>query len=78
MGNQIYKQHDFFSYMYVCVDVVHFVMGLVKLIHHKKYTCLHTIQFFHLYVFHTYVHFLFIKVHGHVYLHNFGIQRQKN
>jgi len=48
MGNEIYKQHDFFSYMYVCVNVfVHFVMGLVIMIHRKKYTCLQIIQFFH-------------------------------
>jgi hypothetical protein len=52
MGNEIYK-HGFFSYMYVCVDVVvHFVMGLVTMIHHKKYTCLQTIQFIHLCALH--------------------------
>jgi predicted neutral ceramidase superfamily lipid hydrolase len=46
MGNEIYKQHGFF-YMCVCVNVVvHFVMGLVTMIHHKKYTCLQIIQFF--------------------------------
>jgi hypothetical protein len=46
MGNEIYKQHEFFSYMYMCVNVVvHFVMGLVTMIHHKKYTCLQTFQF---------------------------------
>jgi len=66
MGNEIYKQHGYFSYMCVCVDiVVHFVMGLVKLIHHKKYKCSQNVQFLHLYVFHTYVHFLSIRVHGH-------------
>jgi cell division protein FtsN len=44
----------FFSYMYVYVGVVvHFVMGLVTMIHHKKYTCLQTIQFFHLCALHT-------------------------
>ncbi len=54
MGNEIYKQHGFFSYMYVCVDlVVHFVMGLVTMIHHKKYRCLQTVQFLHLCVLHT-------------------------
>jgi hypothetical protein len=42
-----------FSYMYVCVDVVHFIMGLVTTIHHEKYTCLQTIQFFHLCPLHT-------------------------
>jgi hypothetical protein len=48
MGNEIYK-HGFVSYMHMCVDViVHFAMGLVTSIHHKKYTCLQTIQFFHL------------------------------
>jgi hypothetical protein len=73
MDNQIYKQHGSFSYMYMCVNVVNFVMGLIKLMHHKKYTCLHTIQIFHLYIFHTYVHFLSIKVHGHVRSHDFGI-----
>jgi hypothetical protein len=73
MGNQIYKQHGSFSYMYVCVDVVHFIMSLIKLMHHKKYTCLHIVQFFHLYVFHTYMRFLSIKVHGHVRLHDIGI-----
>jgi hypothetical protein len=41
MGNEIYKQHGFFSYTYVCVDVVvHFKMGLVIMIRHKKYTYL--------------------------------------
>jgi len=61
-----------FSYMYMCVDVVvHFVMGLVIMIHHKKYTRLQIVQFFHLCALHTYVHFLFIKVHGHVHSHNF-------
>jgi len=40
--------------MYVCVDViVHFVMGLVTMIHHEKYTCVPTIQFIHLCAFHT-------------------------
>jgi hypothetical protein len=44
----------FFFYMYVCVDViVHFVMGLVTMIHHEKYTCVPTIQFIHLCAFHT-------------------------
>jgi hypothetical protein len=38
----------FFSYMYVCVDgVVHFVMGLIIMIHHMKYTCLQITQFFY-------------------------------
>jgi hypothetical protein len=42
----------FFSYMYVCVNVVvHFVMSLVTMIHHKKYTCLQTFQFFPLCAF---------------------------
>jgi uncharacterized membrane protein YeiH len=41
IGIEIYKQNGFFSYMHMCVDViVHFVMGLVTMIHHKKYTCL--------------------------------------
>jgi hypothetical protein len=42
MGNEIYKQHGIFSYMYMCVDdvVVHFVVGLVIILHHKNYTCL--------------------------------------
>jgi hypothetical protein len=54
MGNEIYKQHGFFSYMYMCVIIiVHFVMGLVIMIHHKKKTCLQTVQFFHLCAFHT-------------------------
>jgi len=54
MDNEIYKQHCFFSYMYTCVDVVmHFAMDLVTMIHHKKYTCLQTIQFLHLCAFHT-------------------------
>jgi hypothetical protein len=54
MGNETYKQHCFFFYMYVCVDViVHFVMGLVTMIHHEKYTCVPTIQFIHLCAFHT-------------------------
>jgi len=40
MDNEIYNQHDFF-YIYVCVYVVvHFIMGLVTMIHHKKSTCL--------------------------------------
>jgi hypothetical protein len=39
MGNVTYK-HGFFSYMYMCIDVVvHFVMGLIIMIHHKKFTC---------------------------------------
>jgi hypothetical protein len=47
-----------FSYMYVCVDiVVHFEIGLVTIIHHKKYICLQTFQFFHLCAFHTQVIF---------------------
>ncbi len=38
MGNEIYKQHDLFSYMYVCVDVVvHFTMNLVIMIHQEIY-----------------------------------------
>jgi hypothetical protein len=54
MGNEINKQNGFFSYMYMCVDVVvHFVMGLVATIHHKKYTCLHNFQFFRLCAFRT-------------------------
>ncbi len=55
MSNEIYKQHGFFSYMCVCVCVcvVHFVMGLVTMIHHKKYMCLQTIDFFHLCALHT-------------------------
>jgi hypothetical protein len=49
MGNEIYKSHGFFLYMYVYVDVVgHFAMNLVTMIYHKKYTCLQTIQFLHL------------------------------
>jgi hypothetical protein len=53
-GNGIYKQHGFFSYIYVCVDVVvDFVMGLVIMVHHKKSTCLKTIQFLHLCPLHT-------------------------
>ncbi len=53
MGNEIHKQHGFF-YMYMCVNVVvHFVMGLVTMIHHKKYAYLQTFQFFHLCAFHT-------------------------
>jgi hypothetical protein len=44
----------FFSYMYMCVDVVvHFVMGLVTMICHNKYTCLQTFYFLHLCAFHT-------------------------
>jgi hypothetical protein len=40
MGNEIYEQHGFFL-TYNCVDVVMcFIMGLVTMIHHKKYTCL--------------------------------------
>jgi hypothetical protein len=36
MDNEIYKQHDLFSYMYVCVDVVvHFTMSLVTMIHQE-------------------------------------------
>jgi hypothetical protein len=32
MNNEIYK-HDFFPHMYVCVGVVvHFVMGLVRML----------------------------------------------
>jgi hypothetical protein len=63
MGNENYKQHNFFSYMYVCVNVVvHFVMALVTMIHHKKYTSLQTFQFLHLSVFHS---------------HDFRIQWQK-
>jgi hypothetical protein len=47
-----------FIYMYTCVDVVvHFVMDLVTMIHHKKYTCLQNVQFFHLCAFIKYVHF---------------------
>jgi len=54
MGNEIYKQHGLFFYMYMCVDVVvHFVMSLVTMIHHKKYTCLQTVQFLHLCALHT-------------------------
>jgi hypothetical protein len=54
MGNEIYKQHGFFSYMYMCIDVVvHFIMGLVIMIHHIKYTYLQIIQFFHLCTLHT-------------------------
>ncbi len=54
MGNEIYKQFGFFFYMYVCVGVVvHFVMGLVTMIHHKKYTCLQIVQFLHLCALHT-------------------------
>jgi len=53
MGNEIYKQHGFFLHVRVVNVVVHFVMGLVIIIHHKKYTCLQTIQFFHLCAFHT-------------------------
>ncbi len=54
MGNEIYKQHGLFSYMYVCVDiVVHFIIGLVTMIHYKKYTCLQMVQFHHLCAFHT-------------------------
>jgi hypothetical protein len=53
MGNEIYK-HSFFSYMYMCVDVVvHFIMDLVTMIHHKKYTRLQTVQFFHLCALYT-------------------------
>jgi hypothetical protein len=41
MGNEIYKQHDFSFYMYMCVHViVHFVMVLITMIHHHKYTSL--------------------------------------
>jgi hypothetical protein len=47
MGNKIYKQYEFFSYMNACVDVIrHFVMNLVTLIHHKKCTYLSIVQFF--------------------------------
>jgi hypothetical protein len=36
MGKKIYR-HGVFSSMYLCVDVVmHFVMGLVTMIYHKK------------------------------------------
>jgi hypothetical protein len=31
---------------------VHFVMGLVRMIYHKKYTCLQIVQFFHLCALH--------------------------
>jgi hypothetical protein len=41
MDNETYKQHYFFPYMYACVNVVvHFVVDLVIMIHHKKYACL--------------------------------------
>ncbi len=41
MGNEIYKQHGFFLYIYMCVDVVgQFVMDLVIMIHCKRYTYL--------------------------------------
>ncbi len=54
MDNEIYKQHGFYFYMYMCFDiVVYFVMGLVIIIHHEKYTCLQTIQFVHLCALHT-------------------------
>jgi hypothetical protein len=29
MDNEIYNEHGFFSYIYACVDVVHFAMDLV-------------------------------------------------
>jgi hypothetical protein len=48
------KQYGFFSYMYMCVDVVvHFVMGLLIMIHHKKYTCLQIVQLLHLCALHS-------------------------
>jgi hypothetical protein len=44
IDSEIYKQHYYFSYMYACVNVVvHFVMDLITMIHHKKHTCLQTI-----------------------------------
>jgi hypothetical protein len=74
MDNEMYKKHGFF-YMYMCVNViVHFVMGLVILIHHKKYTYLCIIQLFIcVHSIHRCI-FLSIKVHGHVRSHNFEIQ----
>ncbi len=53
MGNEMYKQHGFFSYIYICVDVVHFLMHLVTMIYHKKYICLQTILLLHLCALHT-------------------------
>jgi hypothetical protein len=54
MDNEIYKQHCFFFYMYVCVDlIVHFIVDLVTMIHHNKYICLQTVQFFHFCALHT-------------------------
>jgi hypothetical protein len=54
MGNEIYKQHGFFFYIYLCVDiVVHFIIGLITIMHHKKYTCLQMVQFLHLGALHT-------------------------
>jgi hypothetical protein len=45
---------NFIFNMYTCVDVaVHFAMDLVTMIHHKKYTCLQNVQFFHLCAFIT-------------------------
>jgi hypothetical protein len=53
IGNKIYKEHEFFSYMNACVDVIgHFVLNLVTLIHDKKCTYLSIVQFFHLCSFH--------------------------
>jgi hypothetical protein len=74
MGNEIYKQHGFF-YMYVCFDVVmHFVMSLVTMIHHKKYTCLQIIPFLS-FVCTLHIGAFFIhKIHGHVHFHDFGIR----
>jgi hypothetical protein len=54
MGDEIYKQHDFSSYMYSCVDVVgHFLMNLVTMIHHNKCTYLQIVQLFHFCSLHT-------------------------
>jgi hypothetical protein len=54
IDTEIYEQLCFFSYMNV--DVVHFAMDLVIMIHYKKYTCLQPIQLFHLCVLYTQVH----------------------
>jgi len=54
MGNEIYKQHGFLFYIYVCVNVVvHFALVLVTMINYKKYTYVQIVQFFHFYALHT-------------------------
>ncbi len=47
MSNEIYK-YGFFSYMYMCVNVVmHFVMGLVTMIHTRH---IHVYKLFNFFI----------------------------